>query len=100
MNIRTNDEIGQIAQSFNNMLFQLDNTTVSKDYVDSILLNMSEALFVIDTDKLVEKVNDAAVSLLGYSQEELQGQAVGFLYASKEDNPFDQLPVVLHECSL
>jgi len=90
LNIRTNDEIGQIAQSFNNMLLQLDSTTVSKDYVDSILLNMSEALFVIDMDKLVEKVNDAAISLLGYSQEELQGQTVGFLYADKEENPFVQ----------
>lgn len=90
LNICTNDEIGQIAQSFNNMLFQLDNTTVSKNYVDSILLNMSEALFVIDTDKRIEKINDAAVELLGYTREELQRQAVEIIYADVSQNPFVQ----------
>ncbi len=90
LDIRTNDEIGQIAQSFNDMLVQLDDTTVSKNYIDSILLNMSEALFVIDTDKRIEKVNDAAVSLLGYSQEEIQGKSVDWLYEKQEDNPFLQ----------
>lgn len=88
LDIRTNDEIGQIAQSFNNMLVQLDDTTVSKNYIDSILFNMSEALFVIDLDKRIEKVNDSAVSLLGYTQEEIQGKTVDWLYEKEEDNPF------------
>lgn len=90
LEIETNDEIGQIAQSFNDMLEQLAVTTVSQDYVNSILLNMSEALFVIDRDKRIESVNDAATNLLGYTREEIQGQQVDFLYANAEDNPFNK----------
>lgn len=88
LNIRTNDEIGQITQSFNDMLEKLAVTTVSQNYVNSILLNMSEALFVIDKDKCIEKVNDAATNLLGYERNEMQGQLVDLLYAENEDNPF------------
>lgn len=86
LEISTNDEIGQITQSFNEMLSQLAVTTVSKEYVDSILLNMSEALFVIDSEKRIEKVNDAALKLLGYGQQEIQGQPVEFLYSKKHDD--------------
>lgn len=51
LDIKTNDEIGQIAQSFNDMISQLEATTVSKNYINSILFNMTEALYVIDSDK-------------------------------------------------
>jgi len=90
LDIRTNDEIGQITQSFNEMLEKLAMTTVSKEYVDSILFNMSEALFVIDTDKRIEKVNDAALQLLGYQQEEVQGQPLDLLYSKVFENAQDK----------
>ncbi len=90
LDIISNDEIGQITQSFNDMLSQLAMTTVSKEYVDSILLNMSEALFVFDVDKHIEKVNDAALNLLGYSLDELQGQTLDFLYSKVIDNPYEK----------
>ncbi len=90
LDIKTNDEIGQIARSFNDMLEQLAVTTVSQNYVNSILLNMSEALFVIGLDKHIEKVNDSAINLLGYDKEELLGQSVNLLYAEGADNPFSR----------
>lgn len=88
LEIQSNDEIGQIAQSFNEMMEQLAVTTVSKNYVDSIVLNMSEALFVIDSNQCIEKVNDAAINLLGYDREDIEGKNVDWLYAESSDNPF------------
>ncbi len=88
LEINSNDEIGQIAQSFNDMIVQLDVTTVSKNYINSILFNMSEALYVVDLDKRINTVNDAAVKLLGYSLDELQGKTIDFLYKDAKDNPF------------
>ena len=87
LNIKSNDEIGQIAKSFNDMIEQLEATTVSRNYINSILVNMSEALFVIDVDKRIEIVNDAAINMLGYDREKLQGQIVNYIYANAMDNP-------------
>ncbi|MBQ4284505.1 MAG: EAL domain-containing protein [Lachnospira sp.] len=85
LNINTNDEIGQIAGSFNDMLMQLKVTTVSKDYVDSILENIGEALFVVNQEMRIELVNDAAIKLLGYEPQEIKGKPVDFLYAVAKD---------------
>lgn len=88
LDIHTNDEIGQIAQSFNDMLMQLKVTTVSKNYIDSILTNMSEALFVVNKDMRIEMLNDAAVKLLGYSSEEIKGRTVESLYATSRGDSY------------
>lgn len=88
--ICSEDEIGQIARTFNDMLGQLAVTTVSKDYINSILHNMSEALFVVDMDKRIETVNDAVRGLLGYEPEEIVGKDVTLLLESAADNLFER----------
>ena len=43
----------------------LISTNVSKSYVDNILRSMAETLMVIDPDGTIQRVNQAAISLLG-----------------------------------
>ncbi len=55
----------------------LISTTVSKSYVDNILKSMAETLMVIDPDGTIQRVNQAAISLLGYEHVELVGRPAG-----------------------
>ena len=42
------DELGELASVFNDMRDRLRNTTISRDYVDSILSGMNEAIMVTE----------------------------------------------------
>ncbi|MDJ0835380.1 MAG: ATP-binding protein [Acidobacteriota bacterium] len=78
------DEIGELARAFNHMAAELRDTTVSKDYIESIIGSMNDALFVISHEGRVNLVNDAALLLLGYNEEELTGRPLEPLLARNE----------------
>jgi len=63
----------------------LINTTVSKSYVDNILKSMAETLMVIDPDGTIQRVNQAAISLLGYERAELVGRSAGDVFEEGVD---------------
>ena len=63
----------------------LISTTVSKSYVDNILKSMAETLMVIDTAGTIQRVNQAAISLLGYERHELIGRSAGDLFEEGVD---------------
>ncbi len=63
----------------------LISTTVSKSYVDNILKSMAETLMVIDTDGTIQRVNQAAIGLLGYEGHELVGRSAGDLFEEGVD---------------
>ncbi len=68
------DEIGILAQTFNQMISGLKDTTVSKSYLDKILTSMVDSLIVLAADGTIEKVNPATYQLLGYQESELIAQ--------------------------
>ena len=72
--IKSHDEIGQLARVFNRMAEDLSRTTVSKDYVDGIIKSMGDALLVTSSDGLIVTVNAATCRLLGYTESELIGK--------------------------
>ena len=69
--VQSQDELGVLAVSFNQMLAGLKKTTVSKSELDRVLSSMIDSLIVITTEGTIEKVNQATVNLLGYSEKEL-----------------------------
>jgi len=73
------DEIGDLAGSFNKMVDDLKTTTVSKDYVDNIIKSMADSLVVIESDGRIRGVNKATLDLLGYEEDELVGKQVSIL---------------------
>ena len=64
--INGNDEIGEMARSLKKMAAELDSTTVSRRYMNEILLTMKESVIVLNTIGVVETTNDATLKLLGY----------------------------------
>ncbi len=65
------DELGELASVFNDMRDRLRRTTMSRDYVDSILSGMNEAIIVTDADGNIKRINRATTILLGYEEHEL-----------------------------
>ena len=83
--IKSNDEIKELANSFNKMTRDLQNTTVSRDYVESILRNMMDSLVVSAPDGTIQTVNQITLKLLGYTEPELIGKPIGIIFAEEEE---------------
>jgi PAS domain S-box-containing protein len=81
------DEIGALAAAFNKMAYELQRTTFSKDYVESILGAMSDLLIVVNPDWTIKSVNRATEDLLGYQGEQLLGRHLGTLFSEAHDKP-------------
>ncbi len=78
--IKSKDEIGELAASFNRMNAELQKTTVSKEYVDNIIRNIFGTLVVVAPDGTIQIVNKTACDLLGYRVEELVGRPVDIIF--------------------
>lgn len=70
------DLLGDLAAVFNDMREKLKRTTISRDYVDSVLSSMSEAIIVTSSEGLITRVNGATTRMLGYSENELVGHHI------------------------
>ena len=96
--VLSHDELGQLATGFNQMTQRLYQTTVSKNYLDSILASMMDCLVVLDARGVIQTMNQAAENLLAYSSAELVGQPIATVFPPGE-NPFspDTLAQLLTE---
>ncbi len=78
------DEVGQLSRAFDKMINDLKKVVVSKNYVDNIVNSMADMLIVIKPDGNIEKANKAVLDNLGYDEEDLKGQRIGFLFQEEE----------------
>jgi len=81
--VQHQDEVGRLAEAFNSMVEELGSTTVSKDYVNNIVRSMGESLVVIGLDRTIRTVNQATLSMLGYSEQELVGSPAELILSGK-----------------
>lgn len=92
--VMSKDEFGVLAHTFNQMVDEITETTISKAYLDNILESMSDALVVTDTKRIIIRANQATQKLLGYQEEELVGQPLAMLFGAPEqevDSLLDRL---------
>jgi diguanylate cyclase (GGDEF)-like protein/PAS domain S-box-containing protein len=78
------DLLGDLAAVFNEMRDKLKRTTISRDYVDSVLSSMNEAIIVTEEDGKITRVNAATSRMLGYSDSELIGHHIDLLVDKKK----------------
>ena len=97
MVLSRHDELGELAAVFNDMRHQLQQTTHSRDYVDSLLSGMNEAIIVTGSDGNITRINAATTHLLGYDEEELLGTNIDYIVNTSKsrslaDDPSSGLP--------
>lgn len=78
--INQKDEIGELATAFNEMASNLQKRTLARDYLDSIIESIHEALIVTDAEGLLVGMNISAQKMLHYSKEEAIGMHVTEFY--------------------
>jgi PAS domain S-box-containing protein len=79
--VKSRDEIGQLALAFNQMA---DNLSVAKDYVDGIIKSMGDSLVVVSAEGRMVIVNAATCRMLGYTEAELVGQPLAMLLTTED----------------
>lgn len=79
VDIKTGDELSILADTFNRMGGQLEETTVSKVYFNNIFTSLSDALIIINQEFLITSCNHAAVSISGYQTDELLNHPLSLL---------------------
>ncbi len=86
IDIKTKDEIGVLANAFNQMAHDLSRTTVSKSYVDNIINSMLDTLIVVNDDAKISMVNKSTLDLLGYEKKELIGKPINKIIAEESSH--------------
>ncbi len=95
------DGIGALAAVFNDMRDRLRETTHSRDYVDSILSGMNEAIIVTSETGTILRINEATSHLLGYEEADLLDTSIDFIVdASQTRSLADDAPSGLPKDSM
>jgi diguanylate cyclase (GGDEF)-like protein/PAS domain S-box-containing protein len=78
--VRRSDELGDLQFALERMRQNLNETTITKNYLNTVLNSLSDAVLVTSLDGIVKSCNAAARRLLGHTEEDLIGRAlVGFI---------------------
>lgn len=88
--VTSNDEIADLEVALDRMRQNLRQTVITKNYLTTVLNSMNDAVLVTAPDGTVRKINDAAIRLFGYSDEELAGRAFASLLIESEREAFEQ----------
>ena len=89
LDVARRDELGELQQALERMRDKLHQTTITKDYLNSVLNGMTDAVFVTSPDGVIRIANQAACSLLGYGEEEILGTSITAMLDEREREGFD-----------
>jgi diguanylate cyclase (GGDEF)-like protein/PAS domain S-box-containing protein len=80
-----------LEQAFERMRGKLRTSTITKNYLHSMLNSMTDAVFVTSPEGVIKLANSAARKLLGFSEEELLGRGIPAILEERERAGFDLL---------
>ncbi len=87
--VRARDPLVGLEQAFERMRGRLRQSTISKDYLHSMLNSMTDAVFITSPDGVIKLANSAACKLLGFAEEELIGRGIPAIFEERERAGFD-----------
>ncbi|HLZ97477.1 MAG TPA: EAL domain-containing protein [Steroidobacteraceae bacterium] len=68
------DELGELQYALERMRQNLAETTITKNYLNTVLNSLSDAVLVTSPDGIVKSCNEASRKLLGYGEADLVGR--------------------------
>jgi diguanylate cyclase (GGDEF)-like protein/PAS domain S-box-containing protein len=83
--------LGRLQRALERTRVALNETTYSRDYLDSVLNSMSDSVFVASPDGVIRLVNEAARRMTGFASEELVGTRVAALLGAAGEGGGDPL---------
>ena len=83
------DLLGELAAVFNDMRAKLKRTTISRDYVDSVLSSMNEAIIVTSEKGVITRVNGATSRMLGHAEDDLVGHHIDLFVDQEKGDSLD-----------
>jgi diguanylate cyclase (GGDEF)-like protein/PAS domain S-box-containing protein len=86
--VTSNNEIAELERALDQMRQKLRQTTITKDYLTTVLNSMSDAVLVTTPDGTIREINNAAVILFGFSEEEVAGKSFATLLVDTERDAF------------
>jgi two-component system, sensor histidine kinase len=84
----TGDELDAVISGVSMLGQELKNSTVSRDFMQSIYQGVVDMLLVLNTDFTIRNVNEALEELLGFQEEDLQGLPLTALVQPNENPNF------------
>lgn len=102
VSIKSNDEIGRLAEMFNTLRLKLDETLTEisneKSKLETILKYMADGLLAVDLNGQIVHANPAAISMLKTSKEEIEERSYDELI--REINPNLTFEEIIEKCRL
>jgi diguanylate cyclase (GGDEF)-like protein/PAS domain S-box-containing protein len=89
--VGAHQSLAGLEQAFERMRGRLRQSTISKNYLHSMLNSMTDAVFVTSPDGVIKLANSGACKLLGFGEEELLGRAIASILEERERAGFDLL---------
>jgi diguanylate cyclase (GGDEF)-like protein/PAS domain S-box-containing protein len=86
--VTSSNEIAELEVALDRMRQNLRQTTITKNYLTTVLNSMHDAVLVTSPEGLVRRVNDAAIRLFGYTDQEIGGKPFVELIAENEREAF------------
>ncbi|HKE94496.1 MAG TPA: EAL domain-containing protein, partial [Povalibacter sp.] len=86
--VTSNHEMADLEMALDRMRQNLRQTTITKDYLNTVLNSMNDAVLVTSPDGTITRANDAAVRLFGYREDEIAGKPFASLIADNEKESF------------
>jgi diguanylate cyclase (GGDEF)-like protein/PAS domain S-box-containing protein len=91
LDVARRDEIGELQHALERMRYKLRQTTITKDYLGSVLNGLTDAVFVTSPEGIVKVANQAACKLLALPEDKLLGKSILAMLEPEERKGFDPL---------
>ena len=89
LDVARRGELGELQHALERMRQKLSETTITKNYLDTVLNSLSDSVLVTSPDGIIKSCNEATQRLLGYSEMELLGSPLASFIDEAHRAAFD-----------
>ncbi len=89
LDVARRDELGELQYALERMRQKLSETTITKNYLDTVLNSLSDSVLVTSPDGIIKSCNEAAQALLGYPEAEMLGKPLASFVDEAHRSAFD-----------